>query len=360
MSGTVVAKPKHIDRLFLSVAMTLGFLLIRCGDASDPANAPTGALDATVDAATTPWPTDGWSTATPESQGIGSAELAALIGSILDDELEIHSLLLVRNGQLVLDATFYPYQRGGPVTVHDLASVTKSVTSALVGIAIGRGAINGLDDLVLDFFPGRAIANLDSAKKSMTVGHLLSMSSGFDCGVQRNEQELSAMFQSVDWVQFALDLPMAFIPGSDWAYCSPNTHLLSAIITETTGQSALEFAQEHLFAKLGIRQASWPTDPQGHSHGWGDLHLLPRDMAKIGYLYLHDGQWNGEQILPTGWVSASTTPYFTLSAERGYGLAWWLLTMGNVEAYYAYGRGNQSIFVWPDRNAVVVFRVGFF
>jgi CubicO group peptidase (beta-lactamase class C family) len=257
------------------------------------------------------------------------------------NSLDIHSLLIIRNGYIVTDVYFYPFSQGA---LHDLASATKSFTSTLIGIAIDQGAIEGVEQPVLDFFPERTVANLDANKEAMTLEDLLTMRSGFECNNQPAEIALSQVVASSDWVQFALDLPMAAEPGTRYAYCSPNSHLLSAIIQETTGMSALAFAQEHLFGPLGVSDVIWPTGPQGNNRGWGDLKLAPHDMAKLGYLFLNEGLWDGQQVVSAAWVNAAT------SGDR-YGYQWWLKPSG---FYFATGVGGQEIWVLPDRDVVVV------
>jgi CubicO group peptidase (beta-lactamase class C family) len=253
----------------------------------------------------------------------------------------IHSLLIIRNGYIVTDAYFYPFAQD---SLHDLASATKSFTSSLIGIAIDKGYIEGVEQPVLDFFPERTVANLDANKAAMTVEDLLAMRSGFKCINQPTEVTLSEMWASPDWSQFTLDLPMAAEPGARYVYCSPNVHLLSVIIQETTRMSALAFAQEHLFGPLGVSDVIWPSDPQGNNWGWGDLKLAPHDMAKLGYLFLNKGLWDGQQVVSAAWVKAATS-------GGSYGYLWWLKPSGT---YFATGRGGQEIWVLPDRDMVVV------
>jgi len=295
------------------------------------------------------WPTGGWRTSTPEEQGMDSAKLAEMIDYLQGQtSFSIHSLLIIRNGYVVTDAYFYPFAQG---SLHDIASDTKSIMSTLVGIAIDQGYIESVRQPVLDFFPERTVANLDANKEAMTLEDLLTMRSGFECIHQPTEVTLDQMMASSDWVQFALDLPMAAEPGTRFVYCSPNVHILSAIIQETTGMTALAFAQEHLFGPLGISDVIWPPDPQGHNWGWGDIKLAPHDMAKLGYLYLNEGLWDGQQVLSSAWVKAATSSQ--QHATNGYGYLWWLKP-GPPDIYFADGRGGQRISVLPEQNMVVV------
>ncbi|HEY7037090.1 MAG TPA: serine hydrolase domain-containing protein, partial [Thermomicrobiales bacterium] len=223
-------------------------------------------------------PTDGWPTATPEEQGVDSANLADVLLTMQQKVPDLHSVILIRDGKVVVDASFYPYDGTTP---HDLGSVTKSVLTTLVGIAIDQGKLK-LDQPVLSFFSDRTIANRDARKERMTVGDLASMTSGLACVREPGEPTQAEMAASKDWVQFVLDLPMAAEPGTQWNYCSPGMHLLSAVLTEATGMTALDFAWQNLFGPLGVRDVIWPADPQGYTRGAGDLMLRPLDAAKLG------------------------------------------------------------------------------
>jgi CubicO group peptidase (beta-lactamase class C family) len=301
------------------------------------------------------WPTDGWRTSTPEQQGIDSEQLAEALDFCEEAGVNIHSLLVIRNGHVVADVCFYPFIAGSK---HDVASVTKSFTSTLVGIAIDKGCVESVQQPFLDFFPERTVANLDANKRAMTLEHLLTMTSGLECINEPSEVTLFQMMASPDWVQFVLDLPMSDKPGSRFVYNSGGSHLLSAIIRQTAGMSELDFAREHLFEPLGISDVIWPFDPQGvNNHGWGDLVVTPYDMAKLGYLYLHDGLWDGQQVVSREWVAAATTKHVTTHTpdHNGYGYQWWIRSSGG---YTAIGRGGQRIFVVPDKNLVVVTTAG--
>jgi CubicO group peptidase (beta-lactamase class C family) len=293
------------------------------------------------------WPTEGWRTSTPEQQGFDSGKLAAGLQDIRAREINIDSLLIIRNGYVVLDAHFYPYDETFP---HDLASVTKSVTTTLIAIAAEQGKLN-LDAPVVSFFPDRTIANLDDRKARLTVRQLTRMTGGLKTDCQDDAGTIAAMTASADWVQAALDRPMISEPGTEFCYDSPGMHLLSAILQEATGMTELDFAKKNLFEPLGIHQVTWESDPQGYSRGWGDLHLLPEDAAKIGFLWLHRGNWEGKQIVSEAWVLDSVKPHkLFVGDDTGYGNGWWIAS-GD---YYASGRGGQKIRVIATRNTVVV------
>ncbi len=287
-----------------------------------------------------------WPRSTPEEQGLDSIKLADGLQALWDKDLPIDSLLIVRNGHLVLDAYFYPYDDSVP---HKLASVTKSVMTILIGIAVDQGKIE-LDQPLLSFFPDRTIANLDARKEHVTVRHLVSMRNGFQSGcLAGDEQTLNAMRANPDWVQAALDRKVVREPGTAFCYDSPGMHLLSAILQEATGMTAFEFARQNLFEPLGIREVYWQPDPEGYSHGWGDLYLTPRDAAKIGQLWLGGGVWEGKQVVSASWVKDSVQALSSGGMDQ-YGYGWWV----SDDNYYAMGRGGQTIKVHPAYDAVVV------
>ena len=303
------------------------------------------------------WPTEGWQTAPPESQGFDSAKLAEGLRAIQEDGTRVHSLMLIRDGYLLLDADFYPYDGS---TVHDMASVTKSVMTTLIGIAADQGKLS-LDDRMVSFFPNRTIANMDERKQRITVRHLSTMTSGLECDPMTDVGDLQAMRASDDWVQFSLNRPMVSPPGTKFAYCGPSIHLLSPIIQEATGMTALEFAQENLFGPLGITEASWETDPQGHSRGWGDLLLFPEDAAKLGLLMLHGGGWDGRQIVSQSWVSEATKRTIGTNRGQDYGYGWWVsLSDEEIPYFSADGRGGQFVTVYPGLNVIVATTGGGF
>jgi len=305
------------------------------------------------------WPTREWRRSSPEAQGMDSRVLAEAFDYVRQRQIPIHSLQIVRNGFLVLDAYFWPFTNGTP---HDVASVTKSVTSTLVGIAIGRHELTGVTEPLLPVFGGRPVANRDTRKGRITIEHLLTMTSGLDCHVDHGEITLSRMMASPDWIQFMLDLRMVAEPGSRFEYCSGGMHLLSGVVTRSTGVDALGFARRELFGPLGIADAAWPVDHQGIAHGWGDLRLQPRDMARLGYLWLQGGRWEDRQLVPADWMRAAvqvhSRPGFSPGQQYGYGL--WVYPDRTPPMFEALGRGGQRISVVPGTNLVVVFTGGDF
>jgi len=297
------------------------------------------------------WPTHGWNTASPESQGVESDRLAKMLETLWEKKIEIDSLLIIRNGYLVLEAYNNPFDSD---TRHNLHSCTKSICSALVGIGIDKGYIKDLHKPVLDFFPNLVVKNFDARKKTMTLENLLTMTTGLECRDSYLYQwrGLDQMKKSHDWIQFMMDLPMADVPGTRFEYCNGASFLLSAILQKQTGITAALFAEKHLFGPLGITNFRWPSNSQGITLGYGQLQMRPRDAAKIGYLYLKNGVWDGKQIISSQWIKASTRKHADATIIPGYGYQWWIL---NPDIYTAVGYQGQFIVVAPEKNLVAVF-----
>lgn len=353
MQGTIkVKKTKKINTRLIAGALVLGIVVVLVVLVVIPRLNSTA-----VPAMPDYWPTNGWQTSTPEAQGIDSALLAEALLAWRQQNVQIHSLQIVRNGYMVADTTFYPYDGQ---TIHDVASVTKSVMTTLIGIAADQGKLD-LDDKMVSFFPDRTIANRDARKEAITVRHLVSMTSGLQCVRDGLEGDTTLeMHRTPDYVQFALDLPVAYEPGSQFVYCSPAISLLSPILQQATGMTTLAFAQAYLFEPLGIHDVFWETDPQGYNVGHGDLSLHPHDMAKLGLLFLQEGRWEDRQIISRRWVQeARTAQSETPGEEDPYGYGWWLTT--DLEGVYrAEGRNGQHIYILPDWNMVLVTTGGGF
>jgi CubicO group peptidase (beta-lactamase class C family)/transcriptional regulator GlxA family with amidase domain len=294
-----------------------------------------------------------WPESTPEEQGMSSGVLAEMIDWVLQSETPIHSILLVRHGTVVLDVVFDPFRPGRR---HDLASVTKSVTSMVVGAAIQADVLPDPDVSVAELLTLPEVPPPPGS--DLTLRHLLGMRSGLDCGYRPGEPELAMMRSSDDWAAAVFNLPRRTDAGTEFAYCSGNYHLLSAVLTAATGRSGLALAKEWIFDPLGIEDVVWPTDPRGVTHGWGDLQLRPRDAAKLGYLLLNDGVWNGRRILPEGWVAWSTTADIDAGPGNRYGYGWWQHPGAPAGYYEAIGRGGQRIGVWPAEDLVLVVTAG--
>jgi CubicO group peptidase (beta-lactamase class C family) len=298
------------------------------------------------------WPTHEWHSTAPEEQGMDSEKLAQMVEHVQQAKLNLHSLLVVRNGYLVSELYAYPYSAG---QAHWQMSVTKSVIDALIGIAIQKGYIKDVHQPLFSLLPDQDVANLDDKKKAITLENFLTMTSGLDCHENPAPGEPS-MQGSVDWVQFMLNRPMATQPGTAFNYCTGAVEVLSAILQKATGLSAREFANENLFGPIGIGPVSethWPSDPQKITIGGYGLVLTPGEMAKLGLLFLNQGQWEGKPIVPAEWVAASTVSHANRGDKKEYGYLWWIDPQGKW--YAALGRAGQHIFVYPAENLVVVF-----
>ena len=331
------------------------------------------------------WPTGGFRTSTPEEQGIDSEKLLEMLDfyekqSAEDSEIAIDSISIVRNGYLVADIYLNPlYPKD---TKHVIHSCTKSIMSALIGIAIEQGYIEGVDVPVVDFFKDEEVEITDERMTAVTLKDLLTMQTGI-----RSQDsylyEWRGLFEAMatdDWVAYTLSLPMDVEPGTRFDYSNLSSFLLSAIIQETTGVDTLSYARENLFDPLGVEDIQWETSPQGINIGFARMWLKPHDMAKFGMLYLQQGQWDGRQIVPAAWVEESLTPHaypknyvdvldengdkdyeasqanwvsakFFRPFSDGYGYQWWLDRNGN---YNALGTSGQYIMIAPEENLVVV------
>jgi len=301
------------------------------------------------------WPTKEWKRSTPEAQGMRSDILVDMLSLVQEKGYKIDSITVVRNGFVVADAYFYPFRKEMKHSIH---SCTKSIISLLVGIALDRGYIKDIRQPVLSFFPRKTIANLDKRKKAITLQHLLTMSSGIKCrdSYRYGYVGYREMLNSHDWIKHVLNLPMETSPGQTFNYCNGVSHLLSGILQNATNMTTLDFAKQHLFTPLGITDVEWQTSPQGIYTGWGRMSLTPHDMAKIGWLYLNKGQWEGKQIVTKAWVKKSTKGHVEgkLSDIYGgmYGYQWWVDPAGY---YMAIGFQGQFIFVIPEKNIIAVF-----
>ncbi len=309
------------------------------------------------------FPTTEWRTSTPEEQGVDSAALADFIDKV--PKLgNVDSLMVVRNGYVVAEVYWHPFQSG---MKREMMSASKSVISALVGIALDKGYIKSLDQKVLDFFPGMDIKNLDDNKRAITLKNLLTMTSGFECEISQGSDPIGSVGTGVagslfltnpEATQASLGWKMADKPGTKWRYCQINVYLLSDILTQTTGMDTLAFAKQYLFAPLGITDVSWNVSTEGKALGFAGLMLNPRDMAKVGYLFQNNGRWEDKQVVPADWVKASIQNYAPKNpwgiSDVGYGYLWWVYHTPSGDFFEAQGAYFQHIHVSLEKNLVVV------
>lgn len=315
---------------------------------------------------------DGWETAALESQGLDSDRINWMSNRIRNREFgDIHSMVIARHGKLVFEQY---YGEGARNDLHNVYSITKSVASALIGIAIDNGYINSVDQTLEEFFPEYAdILAGDSVKKAITLQQLLSMTDGLEWdewtyAYSDSRNDATRMARRGDWMRFVLDRPVVMQPGSQFVYSSGTSVLLSGIIRNTTEQQTDEFAAQYLFEPMGITEHTWVRQSDGFVNtGWG-LNLKSRDIAKFGQLFLNNGQWNNQQIISSQWVQESTASHTNVWEGVDYGYQWWLrrrpeqpgFTPSANDIFHGHGYGGQFVFVIPSLEIVAVFTSGNF
>lgn len=259
------------------------------------------------------------------------------------------SLLVARRGRLLGEAYFRGGSADDPVNAK---SASKSVLSALVGIAIGEGHLDGPEQPVAELLPDDFARLADPRKHRITVGHLLSMQAGLETTSFRS---YGAWVSSGDWIRWALDRPLECRPGECWEYSTGNYHLLSAALTEATGLDVRTLARRKLLAPLDIPARPWDRGPRGYYLGGNNMAFTPRELLRFGQLYLQGGRWDGRQVVPAEWVEQSLTPRTVSSWNRNdYGYGWWSRRIAGERVWFAWGYGGQYVFVVPDLELVVV------
>ncbi|MFX0037246.1 MAG: serine hydrolase domain-containing protein [Candidatus Hermodarchaeota archaeon] len=295
-----------------------------------------------------------WTKISPEFVRMDSGILDNMINHVENHEYDVYSILVIKNGFIVKEWYDKLFHKDFLFRVF---SVSKSITSTLIGIAFDKGFINSLDELVLDYFPDKDIANLDTQKESMTIEHLLTMTTGLDWAEYYSYDNPLNPYHtwkaSEDHVEFVLNRTMIAAPGLVWNYNTGATHLLTAILERATNMSTLDFANQYLFGPLSIEDYTWLQDPQGVACGGDGLFLRPRDMAKIGYLFLKGGIWENKRIISKNWVVISTNSIVELNSNLYYGYQWWIYPADLC--YRALGYGGQVISVFYELNLIVVF-----
>ena len=259
----------------------------------------------------------------------------------------LHSLLVSRHGEVVLERYF----NGRRATSQaNIKSASKSVISALVGIAVHRGFIPSVTQPIAAYFPD--VLSKADPRRAITIEDLLTMRSGLESTSNRN---YGAWVQSGNWVRYALSRRLLADPGDRMQYSTGNTHLLSAILTKATKRTTRQFAQEVLARPLGFTLAEWLRDPQGVYFGGNEMSMTPRQMLAFGELYLNRGRVKGVQIVPEQWIDASFVPRGRSDfSEQLYGYGWWIREMAGRQTHYAWGYGGQFIVIVPTLNLVVV------
>ena len=301
------------------------------------------------------WPTDGWAELEPSEAGMDGAGLRLADQQIRAAMPDVTGIVVVRHNALVFERYYGGrYGRRDPIKVR---SVTKSVVSSLIGMAIDDGLLT-LDSTIGELIPDRIPDGADPRTPDVTLRQLLTMTSGWAWDVGADYETL---ISADDWVALTLGLPLAYEPGTVYAYNTGGSHLLSVILAAVTGKDTADVAQARLFDPLGIARPRWERSPQREAIGGFGLELTPRDMAKFGLLYLREGAWDGGRLLPRGYVAASTT-YQAEGDSTGYanyGYQWWVIDLPGYQAYFALGHGSQYIYVVPALDLVVVVVKGF-
>jgi len=278
-----------------------------------------------------------------------SAGLAEVVDQIRAAVLGLHSLTVVRHGAIVLDARFFPYDGSRP---QDVASVTKTLTGLAVGLAVDRGHLPGVGSPLAGLIDElTVVGDPDPRRDAITIEDALTMRAGLACDPAGGEATLQGMIASEDWVAYVADLPMADDPGTRFVYCSPVSHLLSALVSRHAPSPTDRWLGDQIFDAIGIGDVLWPADPQGIPQGWGDVRMEPRDMARVGLLLLHGGRWAGERLLSDRWIRRATRPHVDLGDGEGFGYHTWV---DDELGFYASGRGGQFILVAPSLDMVVV------
>ncbi|HSJ65878.1 MAG TPA: serine hydrolase [Gemmatimonadaceae bacterium] len=342
-------------------------------------------------------PGDSWPVATPAEVGLTSAVLDSIDAEIRSGRYGyVDRFLVIRHGKLAYDRRYRhdygriygdsarlatalrSHDRSGPYNyfndwwhpfyrrgeLHTLQSVTKTITSIIIGAAVTRGEFPSLDTPVLSFFDSGSVANIDSRKRRLTIRHLLTMTHGLAWSEDRPYGDTTnTAFQlesSYDWVDFAIDRPMALEPGERFNYSSGASQILAHVFARATGVDIEEYAAEHVFAPLGIRDWFWKRTPAGVPDTEGGLYLRSEDLAKLWQLWLLDGVWGGRRIVTPEWVRASVTPAVPVGDPKdgvAYGYKWWLLPNPLGERRHLWagnGFGGQFPIAVPEHDLIIV------
>lgn len=261
----------------------------------------------------------------------------------------LRSLLIQQDGNRVAEKYF---RNGLPSRAMNTKSASKSILSLLAGIAVDKGFIESVDDRISKYLPEYFESISDSVKHSITIKDLLTMRTGLETTSFHN---YGAWVTSDDWVAFALKQPMEDRPGGDMRYSTGTSHILSVIITKTSGMSTRDFANKYLFGPMDIEVGGWDRDPQGYYMGGNNLALRPEAMLKLGQMVLNGGTWQGERIISKEWLADSFKTYTRSNYNPyDYGYMWWNRKVAGYDTYFAWGYGGQYIFIIPELNGVVV------
>jgi CubicO group peptidase (beta-lactamase class C family) len=307
----------------------------------------------------TPVPGADWEISTPEAQGLDPKLVAELYFNAAKVET-LNAVLVIKNGYLIAEGYF---NGGGVDQKTSIASVTKSCTSALVGIALEQGYLTSLDQKLIDFFPELADEIVDPRKEQITIRQMLKMRAGYPW--EESTPEWLEILVTGFLTRHLVDIPLVRDPGSGFDYSNLTAHLLGVVVARAVGTDLRTFAEDNLFAPLRVELGDWFTDWEYNYNGHGDIHLTARDMAKFGLLYLNHGEYEGNEVVPAPWVDDSIQTYtedawsyrigrnFT---DLGYGYQWWSGRAGDHQFNFAWGHGGQQIALSEELNMIVVVK----
>jgi len=339
------------------------------------------------------WPTNGWSKSRPDAVGLDEKVLSALDSDLASGKYSlVDTFAVYRCGRIAFERTYthdygkiygkeasergplnahltgwynyfdpawHPYYHG--TDLHSMQSVTKTVSSIIVGIAMTRGDFKGtLDTPLLNYFDPSKVKNVDDRKRRITLRHVLTMTTGLDWNEEvaydDPKNDASLMEAADDWVQYVIDRPMAHEPGKVFNYSSGVTELLAYIFEKETGKDIEQYGAKYLFSPLGMEHF-WKRSPLGVVDTEGGLFLKNSDLAKIGYLYLNGGRWDAQQIVSKNWVQQSVSPLTDSEEDYKYGFKWWLLPRTDRQGFVwmARGFGGQRLMVFPEEQMIAVF-----
>lgn len=338
---------KRIFAALTAAAMCVSFAA--CARETEQNTTAAEQTTAEISAVTQAAPEWEWQKDAPDNQGLDSSVLDDIHSTF--DSFNLLSSVIVKNGYIIDEYFKDGYDES---SVFVLNSASKSVTSALIGIAIDKGYIESVDVHLSEYFP-QVLQNGDARWAQITIRHLLNHTSGIATTDDAGWMEWR---NSENWIEYILNSPIISDPGAEFSYSTGNTHLLAAILEQATGMSEYEFGRQYLFGPVGMDSVRIDTDAQGVSDGGNGIHMTPYDMARFGLLFMNNGAWQGEQILSRQWVADSTSvQYDRNTGSADYGYQWWVRTFGDNDypAFFAQGHAGQYIFVVPQLELVIVF-----
>jgi len=326
-----------MKKIIAFVAAAFSLIIIQCSD--NPTNSGNNLYK--------------WEISTPAAEGF-NADILDSAFSAAEETGFVDGLLVIRNGRIVAEHYYNGYNADSP---HNVMSVSKSFLSAMMGLVLEHGYIDSLGEKMLDYFPEFIYGGIDPRKYDITLRHLMTMR----MGIEDETENYFLIYNSANWIKTTIEFPLVFDPGERFRYNTFQTHLLSAIITKTSGMSTMAFANRFLTGPMGVIIHAWEQDPQGYYFGGNSMFFTPREMAVLGYMYLNDGRLNNKQIVPSDWVEFTLSKSTDLPPNEwgefknyNYAYLWWLGQINDYDLFMAYGYGGQFVVNFPDLNLIVV------